>query len=516
MSKAVSSSQAEPQSGLETWLGSTDSFNKFMANREKGELRMAQAGADLFALASAWDDEDEGEVEDHFLLQKVGDVGIIEVRGALIEGNSSWWYRREETGYLDIRNAGIAALNSGCKVILMKFTSPGGQVIGCGACADFLQNVLGRVVPVVAYTDTMCHSAGVWLATACSSFYCSTTANVGSIGVMGVASEYSKLEKNIGITREVFRSTDLKGYGNPYEKLTPAMAKQIKEDVMSTAVKFVNQVARGTGKSLDYVEATFHNGKVWYGDQALSLGLVSKNLTIDQLLVELQDKVSQNNTQNNVGSFSAPSGFSSQHQQPEITAMAATTFNANAQAQIDKALADSAAILVANSEPEAPAGDAPPAETPPAETPPAEPPAGEEATSSVLALVAQNTELATKLVAHTAELSALKLEVASLKAHKAATESNEQGLRAIAINAIQWAFTASGSSAPDTTALQALATPLLVAQHDMAKGMLVKRFGTGGQQSNTEEEKPAPDLEAAAQELDRGVLLNMSRIRRDK
>lgn len=502
--------------GFDSWLGSEASYTRFLANRELVEARKLNASADIFALATNWDEEDDGEIEDHWLLQKVGSIGIIDVKGCLVAGSSSWWSWRDEVGYEDIRNAGIAALNSGCSAVILKFTTGGGQVLGCGACADFLQNVLGRTVPLIAYTDTACLSAGIWLASACSNIYCSTTAEVGSIGVMGVSTEYSKMEKEYGVTRTVFRSTELKGYGNPYEKLTPEMAKQIKLDVAETAIKFVNQVAKGLGKSIDFVESTLHTGQSWYGDKALQLGLVSKNLTIDQLLVELQDKVSQNNTQNIAGGFTPPTSFSSQHQQPEITAMAATTFNAEAQAKIDKALADSAAILLANGQTEPPQGDAPPVGVPPVETQPTETPATDESASSVLALVAQNTELASKLGASTADLSALKLEVASLQAHKAATEANEQGLRDIAINAIQWAFTASGSAAPDTTALKALATPLLVAQHDMAKSMLVRRFGTGGQHSSSQEEEPPTNLEAAAQELDRAALLDLSRIRRNK
>jgi hypothetical protein len=133
-----------------------------------------------------------------------------------------------------------------------------------------------------------------------------------------------------------------------------------------------------------------------------------------------------------------------------------------------------------------------------------------------LALVAQNTELSTRLVASTTELAALKLEVTQLKAEKEAMSAGEQGLRAIAVTAIQWAFTASGSAAPDTTALNSLATPLLVAQHDMAKSMLVKRFGKGGQHAEAGSEEENLELDAAAQELDRGLALNMSRIRRDK
>jgi ClpP class serine protease len=518
MAKLVKGTLEEARIGFEPWLGTDSSYSKFLAQREKVELRMASAGADIYALASDWEDDDEGEIEHHWLLQKVGDIGLINVKGCMITGSTSWWSWRDEVGYDDIRNAGIAALNSGCKAVILKFSTGGGQVLGCGACADFLQDILGKAIPLIAYTDTACHSAGVWLASACSKFYCSTTADVGSIGVLGVATEFSEMEKTFGITRKVFRSTELKGYGNPYEKLTPAMAQLIKEDVATTALKFVNQVAKGTGKSLAYVEENLHNGKTWYGDQALQLGLVSKNLTIDQLLVELQEKVSQNNTQFSSGvTSSLPLDLSSQHQQPEITAMAATTFNAQAQAQIDKALADSAAALLAsNGQPTEgdPASEETPApvETPPVETPPAE----SASTESTLALVAQNTELSTKLIASTTELTALKLELTQLKAEKDAMSAGEQGLRAIAVNAIQWAFTASGSSAPDTTALNSLATPLLVAQHDMAKSMLVKRFGTGGQHAAVTNEEENPQLEAAAQELDRGVLLNMSRIRRDK
>jgi hypothetical protein len=152
-------------------------------------------------------------------------------------------------------------------------------------------------VPITFYADKWCASAGVYLGTTTGDFQASTHAEVGSIGVIAVYTDYTEMYKQMGITKRVFKSTPLKGYGNPNEKLSDEAVKEINANIAESNSRFIDHVALGLGLSTSFVAENLANGKMWYADQAKQLGLITGITTFDNLLVDLQQKVNQNSNQ---------------------------------------------------------------------------------------------------------------------------------------------------------------------------------------------------------------------------
>jgi ClpP class serine protease len=495
------------------WMGDGHSFDLYNQHVVLVQDMKGKADSSTLALAQAWDDDQDEEPEDtHFLLQVSGDIGIVQVKGMLIEGNVSWWDRDYCCGYMDLRNAVTAAINAGCKYIVMNFNTPGGMVRGAGACGDFL-SYANKIVPIYSYSDTFCMSGGVWLAVAPGKFYCSVYASVGSIGVFQVASEYTEMDKMAGIKRRVSKSAPLKGLGNPFEKMGAAQAAEMDRGVLEAGAMFNKQVAKGLGLDLSYVQNTLATGQEWFGDKALELKLVQKNISFDDLLIDLQKKVSQNTVTTQGNPLNRLLDMSSTSFTQEINPMKTKTLNASAvegalaQAAIDMlAASEATAQGEAGTETEVQAGDVVAAvET---ATPSAEAPA-----QGLEKLVQSLSDMTDQLLAARTELADAKLAHAADKSKLASMETSQQDLKKIAAHSIQWAFVAAGSAAPKEDSLLALTPSLLVEQHTTAMSMLTNRFGKGGRVTENEaEDGEDKKLEAAAKQVEASVLLPLSRI----
>ena len=502
------------------WMGDGHSWSSYNQHISSVVQMKSKADSATLQMAMDWEDEQENEPEDtHYLLQTVGDIGIVQIKGMLVEGSVGWWGREYCCGYMDLRNAVTAAINAGCKYIVMNFNTPGGMVRGAGACGDFLAYA-NKIVPIYSYTDTFCLSGGMWLAVSSGRFSCSVYASVGSIGVFQVASEYTEMDKAMGIKRRVSKSAPLKGVGNNFEKMGQAQAADMDRGVMEASMLFNQQVAKGLGLDLSYVQGTLATGQEWFGQRALELNLVQKIISFDDLLIDLQKKVSQNTVTTQGTSLNRLVDMSSTSFIQETNPMKTKTLNASA---VEGALALAAVDMMAGGEPAAPATEGGEPAAPATVTEPASEPASAEGGQTeqppiqgMEKLMKSLGDMTDQLLAARMELAEVKLAHATDKSSLAAMQASQDGLKKIAAHSIQWAFVAAGSAAPKEDSLLALTPSLLIEQHATAMSMLNSRFGKagkGGRQSvNEPEEGESGDLEAATKQWETTVLLPLSRI----
>ncbi len=488
------------------WAGSEDSHRKVEAIFDK----IANASPEVLKQASDWeDDEDEKETE-HYLLECVGGVAIINIRGALIDGSAGWWGRYYDiVGYDDIRNAIVCAVNGGAQQILVHIMSPGGQVIGIGSLSDFLKET-NALVPITFFADSFAASGGVWLATSTGAFYASRHAEVGSVGVIAVAAEYTEMDKQWGIKRKVFKSTPLKASGNPNEKLDEANAAEIQRGVDESAQRFIDHIASSMGLSSAYVADNLATGQVWYADEAKRLGLVTDLTTFEELLVDLQNKVTQNN-QNSFSQVEAPM--------------------AQKRKLIKAASAEEAMALAASGIPVTSASDSVEGESEDREedTPTEEqnddeeenaPDKSEEAAAAPADKTA-SSEMTTMLMSFTEKLAAAQVEVATLKAEAAATNDKLSNLQAIetqlkteVAKKIQHNLVGAGAPKPSLESLLAMTSEQLLVQASAAEAALTARFGNGGQHAvvtDSEADEETQKAEALAKYSDE-IMSDVSRI----
>ena len=224
------------------------------------------------------------------LLSVSDGLAVISIKGPLMN-NDSWMLRMfGATGYPEIRDALVAAVNDPeVKQILLDCDSGGGAVSGCDDTGNLIRSV-NKVKPVTAYGDTMA-SAMYWLACSAGRVYSSKSALVGSIGVKATFREYTKQNEQDGVSVTVIRAGKYKALADPNEKLTPEAKAQIQAVVDAAYGVFVDHVAEMRGKTYAYTDKTMADGQEFIGQAAVDVGLTDGITTFDAVVGGLKKKI---------------------------------------------------------------------------------------------------------------------------------------------------------------------------------------------------------------------------------
>lgn len=486
------------------WLGSLESF-KVAAEAEIRQADMTlQEMADLAEhglQAYQLDSEDEHPFGDmRYMAELVEDVAVITISGALVPGTSRWNKYMGVTGYGEIREAVVkAAEMENVKSILLDIDSPGGAVTGVGEMASFLKKVDADYKPIYATTGSIMASGGYWLGSSARSITAAELSEVGSIGVIAVHREYTKMLQDAGITTKVIRKGKYKALGNPYEKLSPEAEAKIERELSAVYDVFTRTVAENRGKTQQFVLDNAAEGQVFFGREAKEVGLVDVVGTFDDALSALIRRHASDSVVCDLGE-----GTDTMGKKATLNAAAQAAIAAGADAdEVMRGLAAEETTGEGESEPttetgaeeeetttteatdpeegegtddpesddeEAAAGGDTEASATPSdpESPPATPPAA-EAAGSVQYLTSQLEAAQDKVV----DLK-VELKEATKKAER--LTATNKGLRGIAIASVQRLQVALGGTATDFDSVDDAA---LMAQYESLYTAFAARFPVG-------------------------------------
>lgn len=259
----------------------------------------------LEKVMGCWDDDDDDDDEQeedltHRLLEVIENVAVITVEGPMVPGHAGWWGRwMGVVGYYDIQDAIVVAVNQGLTEILMVYETPGGSVRGIDELSQFMDN-LSAEINITAYSGGQVTSGGVWLAVVANQFFASRMAEVGSVGVIAIVTEVTRMLDEEGVTVRVFKSTPLKSSGNPWEKLDDSNAEEIQNSLDETHDFFVRQISEHRGLTEEFVSENIANGKIWFAAEANQLQVIDGVRNFDEVLFALIRE-----TDNNVGTNSS-------------------------------------------------------------------------------------------------------------------------------------------------------------------------------------------------------------------
>ena len=166
--------------------------------------------------------------------------------------------------------------DSSIKAIILHINSPGGGV----AASEEISREVRRIhdqkkKPIVASIETVGASGAYYVAAASGKIYADKGSIVGSIGVIAQWVNYGDLLKWAKLKDVVLKSGEFKDTGNPARDLTPAEQAYMQSLIDNMFGQFVQAVADGRGLKVQDVKA-FANGKVWTGEQALSMKLIDQ------------------------------------------------------------------------------------------------------------------------------------------------------------------------------------------------------------------------------------------------
>lgn len=221
-------------------------------------------------------------------------LGVMTVKGSIV--STSTWLTRwlGIPSYEDIREAvaGLAG-NPDVKAIVINYDTPGGAAKGCKSCANYIREVDTKYKPVVSYTNESACSAGFWLFSAGSQRVVGEDAQIGSVGAIIVHTEYSEMDKNMGITRTVKRSAPYKALGTPFEKLSEEAEKELDDELEYLHNLFVTGIADLTRIPERKVRDTIATGRVFRTEEALRLKMADTTLSFGDTLARIAKRINR-------------------------------------------------------------------------------------------------------------------------------------------------------------------------------------------------------------------------------
>lgn len=221
------------------------------------------------------------ECEDARAFDVIDGVAIIPIKGVISKEISDM---ERMSGAVDLEDTEAmlseALVRDDVQAIVLRINSPGGTISGVPEMADLIAQATQKKA-VVAFADGLMASAAYWLACGASAIYAGKSSEVGSIGVYIAMLDESKAYEMAGEKRELIKSSDTpyKAAGYPGTSLTPDQRKQLQEQVDYLFGQFSSAITASRAVSSDAMQ-----GQTFFGDQAVSVGLVDSVSTIAQAI----------------------------------------------------------------------------------------------------------------------------------------------------------------------------------------------------------------------------------------
>lgn len=181
------------------------------------------------------------------------------------------------------------------KAILLMLDTPGGSVYECDEVYNKLLEYKKETKrPIYAYCESMCASAGYYIASTADAIYANRNSLVGSIGVItGQFVDATQLLDDLGVKITTVHSGANKLMGAMYEAPTEeqiAIMQSISDEYYA---QFVGVVADGRGMTTEQVKA-LADGRVYSASQCKANGLIDEIGTIDDMDKHIKKVVGEN------------------------------------------------------------------------------------------------------------------------------------------------------------------------------------------------------------------------------
>lgn len=199
--------------------------------------------------------------------------------------SSSAIFRGEAIGVLEIEGLIVTAKkwlesikefeeNSEVKAIVLRIDSPGGSV---GTAQEVYREInrLKLSKPVVASIENIGASAAYYIASASNKIVLNPGTLTGSIGVIYISFDMSRLYRWMKIEPEVIKSGKFKDTGSTFRSMTPEERNLLLNTIAQIHQQFVEDVAKARNLAVEKVNE-IADGRLLTGEQAVQLGLADE------------------------------------------------------------------------------------------------------------------------------------------------------------------------------------------------------------------------------------------------
>ncbi len=171
-----------------------------------------------------------------------------------------------------IRNLKKARDDKKVKAIIIRVDSPGGSVIASDEIYEEIRKTK-KIKPVYASMSDVAASGGYYISIACDTIIAHPSTITGSIGVISMVPNFSKLTKMVGVSVDTISTNIASQDLNLFLPFSENQLKKLDELMRPIYYRFIQKVAESRKKSFEETRA-LAKGRVWTGEQAYQRGLV--------------------------------------------------------------------------------------------------------------------------------------------------------------------------------------------------------------------------------------------------
>jgi signal peptide peptidase SppA len=218
-----------------------------------------------------------------------GGVAVIPVHGLLL--NRFPGSVGMATGYDFVRGQLRTALaDPDVSRIVFDIHSNGGMAAGCEELAQEIYRSR-ESKPSLAVVDSNSYSGAYYLGSAASRIVSTVSGGIGSIGVVAMHVDHSKLLEDAGVSVTFIQAGDEKVDGNAYQPLSERARERINSTVQYHYGLFTEAVAKFRGIPVADVRAT--EARCYTPPEALELGLIDGIVDATDAVRGMLDNVSE-------------------------------------------------------------------------------------------------------------------------------------------------------------------------------------------------------------------------------
>lgn len=196
-------------------------------------------------------------------------IAIIYAEGE-IDGSASGGIQSKDLS----RTIREARRDSSIKAVVLRINSPGGSGLGSEIIWREVQ-LTQKVKPVVVSMGDLAASGGYYIACAADSIVAQPNTLTGSIGVFGLVPNVKGAMAKIGVTTDVVKTNtfaDMPALDRPFTQDEKVIMQNYVERFYGV---FLQRCADGRKTSTEAIDKV-GEGRVWSGENAISLNLVDK------------------------------------------------------------------------------------------------------------------------------------------------------------------------------------------------------------------------------------------------
>jgi protease-4 len=191
-------------------------------------------------------------------------IGVVELQGVILDPGTV------------VPQLKKFAEDDSIKAIILHVNSPGGGV----AASEEIYREVKRIRDekhkhIVASIESVGASGAYYVSSATNKIYADNGSIVGSIGVIAQWVNYGDLLRWAKLKDITMKAGEFKDTGSPTRDMTPAEQAYLQSLIDNMHTQFIQAVADGRKAKVDDIKA-IADGKVWTGQQALSLKLIDQ------------------------------------------------------------------------------------------------------------------------------------------------------------------------------------------------------------------------------------------------